>query len=219
MAKTLTERFTAALGANARASDVEALINLISGELVAATDDATTQHATAIDVRSDDATADAAADAESKARRRITRLEGQRTQLEDRLTAIRDADQRREWEVRAAEIAVERDTLARDLEAEWPLLEAKMLHLLWRILASDQRQGPGGTSAEAIARGLHGNFSVHGMPVHRLIEMQLPSFKHDGWSAWPVRWQDLDKAKIDPAEMEARVASAAARVAELEQRA
>jgi hypothetical protein len=198
MAKPLAERMNAALAPNARASDVSQLIQIITDELAAAEADVIRFHAIAIAIGSTDEVADEAADAENRTARRGTRLRGQQEQMQARLAEIVDADDRREGAAKAAAVRAERDQLAADLAAEWPLLEARMRHFFWRIVLSDKKMGPSNMSAEAIARGRSGAFSVGGTPIHRLTQIALPSFNASDFTpAWPPHHLEFDWALID----------------------
>ncbi len=218
MAKSLSERFKAALGANARAVDVAALIASLEIELAAAVAEQAKQHGIAIDVRSDDAVADEAADAETKAARRVTRLSAQIEQLRARLATITEAERQRAFAAERDAIVAERDALATDLKAEWPAIEAKMVSLLWRITASDARcRSVNVLSAEAEARGCGGSFSVGGMPALRLIEIHLPSFVPSVLgAAWPPSPADTNRAMVDHSFAAGMVAAAAERSRPLE---
>lgn len=218
MAKTLSERFNAALGSNARAADVEALIPVVREALTAAERERAEHHRIAIDVRSDDATADAAADAESKATRRITRLSSQIDQLADRAKQIREDDADKAAEVERAAAIAERDELVADLKAEWPLMEAKMLAFILRIIISDKRVGaPREASAEALARGCSPLFQYHGTHIDRLVDMQVPAFS-DGlpWTAWPRPRPEHDLLMISEEARRERLASLQANIRDLE---
>ncbi|MEI5687749.1 hypothetical protein [Sphingomonas kyungheensis] len=214
MAKPLSERLKAALSANARASDVAQLIDIVNAEIVTATADQAKHHAIAVGVGSSDKEADEAADAENRAARRVVRLTGQREQLEDRLAEITAAEKEREWARVAEERAAEKAQLVADLKAEWPLLEAKMVHLLWRIAIFDKHSNDG---AEAAARECRGNFYAPSGPIPRLISIDLPRFEGDHTTlAWPPRRQEYDWALIDAAAGERMIAEAAERVRSLE---
>lgn len=218
MAKPLAERLKAALSDNARASDVSALILDLTEELRTAECDRTAHHALAIDVRSDDATADLASDNEMKAARRIVRLNGQIEQLNDRLAEIRDVETRRAREAARIAFDAKRAALVEDLRNEWPLLEARMVSLLWRIVALDGTNSAT-ESAESMARGCPGNFFAGGIAIPRITASRLPSFADSSASAqlaWPPQRALLDQCTKDP-EVAARiVASAAERVCSLE---
>jgi hypothetical protein len=218
MAKTLLERFNAALGANARASDVSALIDDLGGELLTAEGERNTQHAIAVNARSDDATADAAADAEAKAERRISRLSGQLDQMRERLADIKNADRRREFQTYSAEVRSERDQLASDLKADWPLLEAKLLSFLWRLTASDLKcRGLNEISAEAVARNCPGNFTASGITIPRLTATRIPSFGElIAHPLWPPQRNEIDRCAADPAVAARKAEDAASRVSLLE---
>lgn len=219
MAKPLADRLKAALSANARASDVSQLIEIVDGELSAATAEQAKFHAIAIDVGSSDTAADEAADAELKAARRITRLTGQREQLTARLAELADAERRRENEAAWAIVMAERDQLAADLAAEWPLIEAKIQSFLWRISLSDKKIGSTNTSAEAIARGCPAGFNHQGTPIQRLTQLTLPSFNFAASAfhpAWPPHHREFDQVMIHPYHAERVLTDAADRVRSLE---
>lgn len=218
MAKPLAKRLKAALSDNARASDVSALILDLTEELRTAECDLVAHHALAIDVRSDDATADAAADNENKAARRIVRHQGQIDQLNTRLTEIRDVDTRRAREAARAAFEAERAILVADLKREWPLLEARMVSLLWRIVAMDGTNSAT-ESAESIARACPGNFFAGGIAIPRITASRLPSFGDSSASAqlaWPPQRALVDQCTKDPEVAARMIAAAAERVRSLE---
>lgn len=218
MAKTLAERLKAALSANARAADVSTLIDAVRAELAVAKVELAQHHALAVDCGSDEATADDAADAEHRTSRRITRLEGQIGQLEGRLIEINENEKRRERDEWRATVLAERDALAADLKTEWPLIEAKIQHLLWRISLSDRQCAQTGiASAEAVARGCDGNFYQAGAPVHRFTQLKLASLDASNqFGAWPPRTSEFDWAMIDKATGERMIAETGDRVRALE---
>jgi hypothetical protein len=214
----MPERIKAALSDNARASDVAALIADLTEDLRTAECDRFAHHARAIDVRSDDATADAAAEAETKAARRITRLSGQVEQLEARLAEIRDADTRRAREAAYAAFQAKRAQLAEELRTEWPLLEARMVSLLWRLVELDGKFTGATDSAESLARGCAASFWQNGIAIPRITSARLPNFLDCAPSAalsWPPQRQVLDRCIADPAEAARMVEAAAERVRSL----
>lgn len=186
MAKPLQERLQAALAPGARTTDVSALITTVIIELRVAEAERDRQHAIAVSVTSDDATADAAADAELKAIRRVERLSGQRDQLKARVEELREAEARRAAEIERAEITAERDQLAKDLREHWPKLEAVAVALLARLRANDEGCARINiSSAEAVARDCPGHFMIDGVHIPRLTQSKLNGFEA-GAGARPV---------------------------------
>lgn len=173
MAKPLFERIQAALGPHARAPDVEALIGTIAKEIVSAERDIAAQHTIATAASSDDATAEAAADAEVKAQRRLVRLRGQHADLTTRHTEILNSERRKVEQERWAATLAERDQLVIDLQERWPVLAEEMTSLLQRIVDMDKRTGTE-PSAEALARGCPPNFYCDGGPMVRLTDASIP---------------------------------------------
>lgn len=90
-------------------------------------------------------------------------------------------------ETREAALA-ERDALAAEIPKLYAEAAGKLIGLAQRIIASDENLRACGLgteiSAEAIARGCTGLFSLRGMPIIRLTQIRLPEF--DGINdLWP----------------------------------
>jgi hypothetical protein len=202
VAKPLFERIQAALAPSARAVDVAALIEEVREESRLAKAEQAKQHAIAVSVTSDDVTADAAADAEAKAQRRIVRLAGQLDQLNARRAEMEEAERQREREAARKAALADRDVLVADLQRDWPRIEAEILVYLWRIRQMDLRLAGMNESAEAMARNVPSNFYMAGGPIMRLTEMRLPRFAGEVpevlAGAWPPTRQVADRAAIDP---------------------
>lgn len=101
------------------------------------------------------------------------RLEASVAALSARVATLSELEKRTaESEERAAALA-ERDELAADIREHYPRLAAELAVLVHRIVQSDARMAAGRiyeASAEAIARGVPGNFAN----VGRLQDIHLP---------------------------------------------
>jgi len=186
--RPLFERIQANLGPHARAADIEALLIDVEAAIASAEQDRSAQHAIAIAASSDDATADAASDAEARSARQLVRLRAQVEQLTARRAEIAASDRRREEAAHKQEAIQRRDALVADLAERWPVIEAEIVALLQRITDSDDEMKAyePSSSAEYLARGLSG-WRHNGSPVERLTAIRLPSFADHPWTAWPQR--------------------------------
>lgn len=189
MAKSLAERLAAAKSNDRiRIADLETLIEEATAErdrLVAASerhDEDSINYALSDDDREE------ASRLASHYQRTARGLSNEIDALAERLEEARDTDRQRARETERLAAIGERDALAARLKSEWPALEYAIIELLQAISANDARlhsSAPGEDSAEAVARGLPGNFFRHGVNLRRLKEIKLPSFAEANHLAWP----------------------------------
>ena len=160
-ARPLIDRVTEAMTALASSEEVAKLLPELErtlAETIALRDE---KHAVAVSARSDDDTADEAADAAMKATRKIVRLQGQISDVTARVEALRDEEAALARGRERSRVQSVRDKLVADLRKEWPGLAERMVALIARIEESDadcRRVGIEG--AESIARGCPPNFYV-----------------------------------------------------------
>lgn len=189
MAKTLAERIADAKSTNRiRTTDLEALIQEATIErdrLIAA---AERQDEDSIDFALSDDDREEASRLASHYQRTARGLTNEIDALTEKLEESRNTDKRRAQEAEREAAIAERDALAARIKSEWPALEYAMIELLEAIHANDARlssAAPGEDSAEAVARGLPGNFWRNGVVLRRLKEVKLPSFAEANHLAWP----------------------------------
>lgn len=196
MAKPLNERIAAVLasggstGANrVRLSDIEALIVEARAEIEALSTSAAKAMADSLDFTLHEDDRETAATLAERHRRSAQALNVAVDSMVEHLAERRNSESAKATEARKAEILAERDQLAQALREEWPKLERRMVELLAAIEASDAAMAAArinDLSAEAVARGLPGNFYDRGAPLRRLGSIKLPSFADGHRSAWPI---------------------------------
>lgn len=142
---------------------------------------------------------DEAATTADRAKRNSLAMSAALDELTAKLTAKRSSDEQRAKKAERDGVIAERDALATIIRNEWPDLEARMVGLLHAIKENDAKMAglrvfeP---SAEAIARGLPGNFGGAAGSYRRLIETKLPSFAEARNLAWPApKPMNLDAAR------------------------
>lgn len=106
-------------------------------------------------------------------------------ELQDKLEAKRNSEHRKAAEAAKAAFIADRDELAARLADRIPALFAELTGLLSEIEKMDERGGTTLESAEAVARGVPGNFYDGVSPVSRLTQMKIPKFNGHGL-AWPI---------------------------------
>lgn len=105
-------------------------------------------------------------------------------ELQAKLEAKRNAESRKAAEEAKAALIASRDELAARLAERIPAIFDELTGLLAEIEQMDARGGTTLESAEAIARGVPGNFYIGPSPVTRLVNMKIPEFGGRGL-AWP----------------------------------
>lgn len=189
MAKTLSERLASASASNRiTITDLEQLI----ADAIAERDAQAGQHvkasADAVNYRLAEADRDEAAGLAERACRNAAALDGAIVELETKLRARRESDNRVSIEAERTAAVNERNAIAERIRKEWPLIAGAIVALFESIEASDARLAACGSkepSAEAVARGCAANFYDGGMPIKRLTKMQVPEIGSHNL-AWPT---------------------------------
>lgn len=190
MAKPLNERLTTALlNPRVRSADLESLIAEVTlerdnrtGALAQATEDS-------VNFGLSDDDRDAAAQRSERARREVLALGSVLEKLQDKLTSRIATEQKQASEERRTELLAERDRIAEQLKDEWPALEASIVALLSAVMSNEAQMRAAGiheANAEAVARGVPGNFSRGPVMIRQLTKLALPSFADVAALAWPA---------------------------------
>ncbi len=189
MAKPLNERIASARSTDrVNITDLEALIAEVAAERDRFAGIVNQATADSIRFELSEEDRDEAAKTADRAKRNSLAMSAALDELSAKLTAKRASDEHQaQVEARASAIA-ERDALAERLRAEWPIMEATMVELLFAIKANEQRMQDlriFEPNAEAVARNVPGNFSVGSINIRRLTDAKLPSFFEHNDFAWP----------------------------------
>lgn len=126
-------------------------------------------------------------------------------ELQEKLEAKRNSEHRRAAEAEAAARVARRDDLAARLADRVPKLFSELISLFTEL-----EELPG---AEAIARGVPGNFYVNNLPVTQLINMKIPNFTGHGL-AWPIDRRAAELARLQEREQQRVIAQKQAMAAE-----
>jgi hypothetical protein len=189
MAKPLNDRIAAAMAnSRARLTDIEDLIGEARAEIESLSAAAAKAVSDSLDFTLCEEDREAAAARAERHGRSAKALNAAVDRLSEILDERRNREAAKAAEEHKAAILAERDRLAEALRTEWPAIERRMVELLTQIEANDAaRVGArmSDASAEAVARGLPGNFFQHGQ-LKRLTGIKLPSFSDGMRSAWPV---------------------------------
>jgi len=118
------------------------------------------------------------------------RLEASVSALSVRLANLRDAERKATENIERSAARAERDRLAVEISTQYPRIVRELTMLAKRIAESDDRCAAAGIlnhegSAEAIGRGVPGNFYLPGgSPVQRIHEIRppLPNGRHAAWT-------------------------------------
>lgn len=226
--KPLDTRIAAALGANARAATVSALIDEVEAALQACQAEHDNLDALSKSATATEDEADEAADKVFKLSRKLVRLAAKRDQLQTRHDALMTSERRQRAVAEHEAVMTQRDQLVEDLKRDMPRLLAEMVDLLRRIEESDAEcEGinrsagssyglPHLASAEALARGCSGTYYHGGAPVKRLTKIQLPNFdaSKPRSDLWPPDRRGPILQKIAEDERRERLAVKARRAAE-----
>ena len=196
MAKSLDDRISAAMGADARIATVADLIEEV-GTVITQTEaehgrlDALSKSATAAE-----AEADEAADCAAKLARKIIRLNAKRDQLTARHEELVDSERQKRLRAEYDQAKARRDELAAEITEVWPQLTGDIVALLRKLQASDRecaavnryRVGDRLISAEAVARECPPTFSSALGPMLRFYSIRIPTLRGKGLEqmAWPV---------------------------------
>ena len=189
MAKPLNDRIAAAMAnSRARLTDIEDLISEARAEIESLTAAAAKAVSDSLDFTLCEEDREAAAARAERHGRSAKALNAAIDRLGELLNERRNSEAAKAAEEHKAAILAERDRLAAALREEWPAMERRMVELLSQIEANDAAMVAArmhDASAEAVARGLPGNFFQHG-PLNRLTKIKLPSFADGMRNAWPV---------------------------------
>lgn len=189
MAKPLNERIASARATDrVTITDLEALI----AEATAERDRfvSTLNQATADSIRFElsEEDRDEAAKTAERAKRNSLAMSAALDELSAKLAAKRESEQ--QGALKAAKVAAvaERDAIAERIRTEWPVIEATFVELLSAVKANEERMKGlqvYEANAEAVARGVPGNFSIGSLNIRRLTDAKLPSFADHNDFAWP----------------------------------
>lgn len=189
MAKSLNERITSARATDrVTLTDLEALI----ADATAERDHfgAIVTQATADSIRFELSEEDReeAAKTADRAKRNSLAMSAAIDELSAKLAAKRVSEEQRAQKAAKTAVIAERDALVDRLRTEWPEMEAKIVELLLAVRANDERMKAlqiYEPSAEAVARGVPGNFSEGSINIRRLTDTKLVSFADRNDFAWP----------------------------------
>jgi Thiamine pyrophosphate enzyme, central domain len=194
----LDDRIAAAFGDGVTSAHVAILIAEAERAAVASGESAEHARGLALDpALTAGAVAEARQEMEDSAFRR-ERLQAAVTRLKERLREVRALEENQQRLITYEKTKAERDSLAAELRASYPNIEARLGELIAKIEASDRMVEfvnthglPTGAvrlrSAELVARGLEA-WRVNSADVVRITrELCLPAFKHDPHKpyAWP----------------------------------
>lgn len=185
MAKSLAERITSAKSTDrVTITDLEALIADATAERDRLAGTAAHHEEESINYAlSDDDREEAsrlASHYERTARGLTKEIEGLTEKLEEK----RSSEKQKAEEARIAAIVAKRDDLAARLKERLPVLLDELVGLLEEIEVNDEEIKPLRLeSAEAVARGIQGNFYTQTGPIARYLKMKIPE-----WSSTRLRW-------------------------------
>lgn len=190
MAKPLNERLSKALTNTAvRSTELEVLIEEAEAEIVRLTGTMGQSNADAINLGLSDDDRDAAAATADRTRREILGLGKAVEGLTAKLAARVASEEKQATAARRASLLADRDRIAERMAAEWPAIEAAIVELLGAVTANEADMRAAGiheANAEAVARGLPGNFARGPVQFRQLTKLALPSFTDGHELAWPV---------------------------------
>lgn len=225
--KPLDTRIAAALGANARAATVSALIDEVEAALHASQAEHDNLDALSKSLTATEDEADEAADKVFKLSRKLVRLAAKRDQLQTRHDALMTSERRQRAVAEHDKVMERRDQLVEDLKRDMPRLLAEMVDLLHRIQENDTEcerinSSAGSTyglprlsGAEALARGCPG-FYHRGTQIKRLTKLNLPRFdvSKNTSDIWPPDTRGPILQKIEETNRKARLEETKRRIAE-----
>lgn len=185
MANTLSERL-ASFNVRSRTSDLEQLIVDVKAERDAQAAQHVGYRADALNFKLAEADRDEAAQKAERADRNAKALAAELDGLEATLLERRQNEKTATIEAQRKAALAERDALAERIKAEWPMLSEGMLALFDAIEANEAQlraAGLNADNAEAVARGVPGNWYHNGAPVKQFTKMQIPD-----WSGRQLAW-------------------------------
>lgn len=187
MAKTLAERITSAKSTDrVRIDDLETLIADATAERDRLVGSADHHDAESIDFALSDDDREEASRLASHFQRTARGLSNEITALKEKLEEKRNSEKRKTEEARVAAIVAKRDALAAKLKDRMPALLDEMVELLNEIELNDEEIAPLRLeSAEAVARGVPGNFYESYSPIGRFVKMKIPAWG-GGKQRWPI---------------------------------
>lgn len=219
MAKSLAERIASAKSTDrVTITDLETLIADATAERDRLNGSAEHHDAESIDFALSDEDREEASRLASHYQRTARGLGNEIDALAEKLEAKRNSDARKAEEAVRAAIISRRDEAAARFAERGPRLIDELIDLLAAIDASDEEMAAARIhqpSAEAIARGIEGNFYQGPSPLARFTKMKIP-----GWASpqntWPIDRhaaamlkQDQDNHRRAVARIEAERAEAA----------
>lgn len=185
MAKTLNERLTSARSTDrVTITDLEALIVEATAERDRQAGAADHHAAEAINLALSDDDREEADRLAQHCRRTAKAYTTAIDELQAKLEAKRNSDKQKAEEARIAAITGRRDDLAARLKDRLPALLDELVGLLEEIETNDAEIAPLRLeSAEAVARGVPGNFYNGVSPVGRFVKMKIPA-----WDGRDIQW-------------------------------
>lgn len=185
MANTLSERL-ASFSVRSRTSDLEQLIVDVKAERDAQAAQHVGYRADALNFKLAEADRDEAAHKAERADRNAKALAAELETLEAILLERRQNEKTATIEAQRKAALAERDALVERIKSEWPALSESMMALFEAIQANETQLRAAGLNvdnAEAVARGLPGNWYHNGVPVKQFTKMQIPD-----WSGKQLAW-------------------------------
>jgi chromosome segregation ATPase len=196
----LDERISAAFGNKAKSAEVKPLIGEVGAAAMSAGKAAEKARGRALDpALTPKRVAEARREMEDAGFRR-ERLENAVTRLRERLNELLDDEEDQRRLIAYKKALAERDKLAAELKAVYPVIEAQLRDVLARLDANDkqiehinERALPRDEGrllvAELVARGLLGFTASNGISnIPRITQaLRLPAFQYDQFEpyAWP----------------------------------
>lgn len=197
MAKPLNERIaTARTNDRVTITDLRALI----AELTEERDRQLARQAQAdrdsVDIALSDEDRDEAAAVAGRSARLADAYTSALEELEAKLERKLDSEAQRAKQAERDAILVERDALAERWQETYPRVVAELVDLFAATIANEERMKAAHiyeASAEAVGRGLQGNFQGSGGYVERITKLKLPAL--DGRRAWPPEFNSAGYAE------------------------
>lgn len=185
MAKSLAERITSAKSTDrVTITDLEALIADATAERDRLVGSAEHHDEESINYALSDDDREEASRLASHYQRTARGLSKEIEALTEKLTDKRNSEKQKAEEARIAAIVAKRDDLAARLKERLPVLFDELVGLLEEIEVNDEEIKPLRLeSAEAVARGIPGNFYSQTGPIARFLKMKIPE-----WSSTRLRW-------------------------------
>lgn len=212
MAKSLAERITSAKSTDrVTITDLEALIADATAERDRLVGSAEHHDEESINYALSDDDREEASRLASHYQRTARGLSKEIEALTEKLTDKRNSEKQQAEEARIAAIVAKRDELAARLKDRLPPLLDELIGLLEEIETNDKEIAPLRLeSAEAVARGVSGNFYKDCAPIPRFLKLKIPE-----WGSNRLRWPiDRHAQAMVAREREQRAQMLARRAAE-----